>query len=240
MEFPSPLTRARLLRRYKRFLSDMVLENGTEIVAHCPNPGAMTGLDAADAKVWISPATNPKRKLAWTWELTEVDDGAGPALVGINAARANKIAEEALESSAIAELSGYDTLRREVAYGTNSRVDFLLESPGRPPAYVEVKNVHLCRQTGLAEFPDCPTARGTKHLGELAKVAQSGARAVMLYVIQRPDTKKFRLAADIDPKYTAAFAQAKDANVETLCYDCDVTTTGVTLRQQIKMEDVKS
>lgn len=237
MDFPTPLTRAHLLRRYKRFLSDMVLEDGTEITAHCPNPGAMTGLDQAGATVWLSKSDNPKRKLAWSWELTQVDDGAGLALVGIHAARANAVAAEALAADVVSELRGYENHRREVPYGNRSRVDFVLETPGRPPAYVEVKNVHLCRRTGLAEFPDCPTARGAKHLDELARVAQDGARAVMLYVVQRPDTQGFRYAADIDPRYWKAALGAKAAGVETLCYDCDVTTRGVTLRKRLKIED---
>lgn len=237
MDFPTPLTRARLVRRYKRFLSDMILGDGTEIVAHCPNPGAMTGLDMAGATVWLSRSDNPKRKLAWSWELAQVDDGAGPVLVGIHAARANAIAAEALAADAIPELAGYGTHRREVPYGTKSRIDFVLEGPGRPPAYVEVKNVHLCRRTGMAEFPDCPTARGARHLQELAVVARSGARAVLLYVVQRPDTNVFRVAADIDPRYWAAFLAANAAGVETLCYDCDVSTSGVNLRRRLEMED---
>jgi len=237
MDFPTPLIRAHLLRRYKRFLSDMTLHDGTQITAHCPNPGAMTGLDQAGATVWLSRSNNPKRKLAWSWELTQVDDGAGLTLVGIHAARANAVAAEALAAGTVSELQGYQNHRREVPYGTGSRVDFVLQSPDRPPAYVEVKNVHLCRQTGLAEFPDCPTARGAKHLNELAKIAQSGARAVLLYVVQRADTGAFRLAADIDPRYWAAFLASKAAGVETLCYDCTVTTSGVTLRRRLRIED---
>lgn len=236
MEFPSSLTRATLVRRYKRFLSDMVLDDGTEVTAHCPNPGAMTGLAEPGMTVWLSKSQNPKRKLAWSWELTEVDDGADPALVGIYASRANAITGEALVNGTIPELCGYATQRPEVRYGDRSRVDFLLETPGEPPAYVEVKNVHLCRQAGFAEFPDCPTARGAKHLGELAKMVAGGARAVMLYVVQRPDTTRFALAKDIDPKYARAFEAALAAGVETLCYDCDVTTRSVTLRRRLATE----
>lgn len=233
MEFPTPLTRARLERRYKRFLSDMTLADGSEVVAHCPNPGAMTGLAEPGMTVWVSKSTNPKRKLGWTWELTEVDDGNGPAMVGIHASRANGIVGEALKTGAIAELSGYESIRSEVKYGENSRIDFLLESQGQPPAYVEIKNVHLCRQPYLAEFPDCPTARGAKHLGELANMVRQGARAVMLYVVQRPDNTSFRLASDIDPTYAKAFAAASEAGVESLCYDCDVDTENVKLRHRL-------
>jgi sugar fermentation stimulation protein A len=222
MRFPQPLTRATLRRRYKRFLADLELADGSLVTGHCANSGAMMGLAAPGAEVWLMASTTPGRKLAWSWELERVGDH----LVGINTARPNHLAAEAIAAGAIPELAGYSTMRREVAYGENSRVDLLLEAPGRPICYVEVKNVHLKR--GLtAEFPDCVTARGTKHLGELARKVADGCRAVMLYVVQRGDCDGFRIAADLDPAYDRALVAARAAGVETLCYACAVTLDGI-------------
>ena len=238
MDLPFPLVRGRLQKRYKRFLADVTLDDGQSVTAHCANPGSMLGLAAPGARVWLSRSTNPKRKLAWSWELVEIDMGDGPVLVGIHSSAANRIAGEALAAGAIPELTGYQTIRPEVAYGTGSRVDFVLQSPDRRTAYVEVKNVHLSRQPGLGEFPDSVTARGTKHLGELAKVAAGGKRAVMLYIIQRGDNRSFRLANDIDPAYAMAYQVARQAGVEMLCYDCQVTTSAITLRRAIPIEAI--
>jgi len=232
MKLADDLCRARLIRRYKRFLADVELA-GRQVTVHCPNPGAMTGLAEPGAAVWLAPARAPGRKLAYGWELTELDSGEAPVHVGINAARANAIAGEAIGGGAIAELRGYQGLRREVAYGKSSRVDFLLEGPGRPPAYVEVKNVHLMRQPGLAEFPDSVTARGARHLAELSAMARGGARAVMLYVVQRPDAERFALAGDIDPAYHVAHIDARAAGVEAICYDCQVTPERIVLRRAL-------
>ena len=222
MNFPLPLRRATLIRRYKRFLSDHRFEDGSTVTAHVANPGAMTGLIEDELETWLSPAANPKRKLPYSWEMVRI----GRGLVGVNASRPNALAEEAIEAGAIPPLAGYETLRREVAYGERSRVDFLLEAADKPPCYVEVKNVHLKRGPAAA-FPDSVTARGTKHLRELAAVAEGGARAVMLYVVQREDCDRFTLAADIDPAYAAAFTQARAAGVEALAYACRLSTDGI-------------
>jgi len=222
MRFPRPLLRGTLLRRYKRFLADVRLADGTVTTAHCANPGSMLGLNQAGAEVWLLAQADPRRKLAWSWEL--VRDGAH--LVGINGAAANRLAAEAIAAGRVPELRGYATLKREVRYGRASRVDLLLEGPGRPICYVEVKNVHLRRQ-GFAEFPDSVTARGAKHLSELGAMAAAGHRAVMLYVVQRADCQGFRLAADIDPVYAIAFAEARAAGVEALCYYCRVDPGGI-------------
>ena len=222
MRFPLPLRRATLLTRYKRFLSDHRFEDGSTVTAHVANPGAMTGLVDEGLETWLSPAANPKRKLSFSWELVRIGQG----LVGVNTGWPNRLAAEAIEAGAIPPLAGYDTIRREVAYGTRSRVDLLLETPDRPPCYVEVKNVHLKRGPA-AEFPDSVTARGTKHLRELAAVAQGGARAVMLYIVQREDCDSFTLAADIDPAYAAAFAEAHTSGVEALAYACRLSTDGI-------------
>ncbi len=222
MHFQEPLIAGTLQKRYKRFLSDIQLADGSTIIAHCPNPGAMTGLSAPGTPVWVSPARNPARKLKYTWELLRVDD----AFVGINTQHPNALVEEAIVNNRIPELSGYAGLKREVKYGQNSRVDLLLTDPARPPCYVEVKNVHL-RRTGPAEFPDSVTQRGAKHMRELANVVAEGCRAVVLFVVQRTDCDTFSVAADIDPAYAAAFDAARGGGVEALCYRCEISLQGI-------------
>ena len=229
MRFPLPLRRATLLTRYKRFLSDHRFEDGSTVTAHVANPGAMTGLVDEGLETWLSPAANPKRKLPFSWEMVRIGQG----LVGVNTGWPNRLAADAIEAGAIPPLAGYDTIRREVAYGTRSRVDLLLEAPDRPPCYVEVKNVHLKRGPA-AEFPDSVTARGTKHLRELAAVAGSGARAAMLYIVQREDCDSFTLAADIDPTYAAAFAEARTSGVEALVYACRLSTDGIVVDRPLR------
>jgi sugar fermentation stimulation protein A len=224
MKFPSPLIRGTLLRRYKRFLSDIELDSGEEIIAHCANPGSMMGLAEPGSEVWLSPNTNPKAKLDWRWELVRTGKGD---LVCINTAHPNRVGEEAIGAGAIPELAGYASLRREVKYGQNSRIDILLEDEARPPCYVEIKSVTLRRperdHPTAAEFPDAVTKRGAKHLVELTDMAENGSRAVMLYLVQRGDCDHFRVAADIDPVYAAAMAEARNRGVEALCYACDIT-----------------
>lgn len=224
MRFSEPLIPARLIRRYKRFLADVALENGEETTVHCPNPGSMLGLDDEGSKIWLSRSANPKRKLPLTFEIIDVAGG----LVGINTMYPNRLVEEAIKGDVIPELTGYDNLRREVAYDEGSRIDFLLESEGRAPCFVEVKNVHLKRDRE-AEFPDCVTKRGTKHLGALERQVASGARAVTAYVVQRTDCSAFSLADDIDPGYAAAFAKARDGGVEMLCHRCDISLDEIKL-----------
>ena len=227
MRFPAPLIPATLVRRYKRFLADVVLPSGEEITVHVANPGAMLGLNAAGARVWLSKSANASRKLAYSWELIEVDFGSSLELVGVNTGHPNAIVAEAIAAGALPALAGYASTRREVKYGRNSRVDFLLEHPERPPCYVEVKNVHMMRQPGLAEFPDAVTARGTKHLGELSEMAAAGKRAVMLFLIQIGSASRFTLAADIDPVYAKAFALARAAGVEAIAYRCAISADGI-------------
>ena len=229
MKFDKPLISGHLIQRYKRFLADVELEDGTLITAHCANPGSMLGLKDPGSKVWLSKSDNPKRKLAYSWELLELSD----AMIGINTGHPNRIVEEAILASQIPELADYQTLRREVKYGKNSRIDLLLQDDAKPDCYVEVKNAHLLRQTGLAEFPDSVTARGAKHLAELSDMVKQGHRAVMFYLIQRTDADKFALAADIDPNYAEAFQQAKDAGVEAIAYICDITTEKITISRPL-------
>ena len=227
MRFQKPLIPARLLRRYKRFLADVELPTGEQLTVHIANPGAMTGLAQPGVAVWLSKSDNPARKLAHSWELVEVDLGGGAELVGVNTAHPNLIVAEAFAEGLIPELRGYQSIRREVRYGRKSRVDFLLESRERPPCYVEVKNVHLMRRPGVAEFPDAVTARGARHLDELAAMVAAGSRAVMLYLVQIPSANSFTLARDIDPVYAAAFERARRAGVEAVAYRCAVACDAI-------------
>ncbi len=233
MEFPQPLSHGRLVSRYKRFFADVVLDDGTPVTAHCPNPGAMLGLNTPGLGCWLSRSDDPKRKLAHTLELVEADGG----LVGINTLHPNRIVAEALASDAIPELTGYAAHRREVRYGRNSRVDFLLEHPDRPPCWLEVKNVHLRREGPLAEFPDCVAARSLKHLRELSAMVAEGHRAVMLFVIQRTDCHLFAACADLDPAYAAGLARAAAEGVEVLAYRCGISAKAVALADRIPWRD---
>lgn len=218
-----------LLQRYKRFLADIDLGDRA-ITAHCANPGSMTGLKSPGMKVYVSEASNPKRKLKYDFQMVELETGA---LVGVNTALPNKLVEEAVNTDCIAELTGYETLRREVKYGTGSRIDFLLQSPGRRDCYVEVKSVTLSRETCLAEFPDSVTVRGAKHLDELAIMAQSGARAVMLFLMQRDDCDRFAVAGDIDPHYLARFEAATAAGVDVLVYRCEMSPEEIIVGERV-------
>ncbi|RAK62506.1 DNA/RNA nuclease SfsA [Phenylobacterium kunshanense] len=233
MDFPQPLVRGVLVRRYKRFFADVVLDDGTEVTAHCPNPGAMLGLNTPGLPAWLSKSDDPKRKLAHTLELVEADGG----LVGINTLHPNRIVAEALAAGAIPEVAGYATHRREVRYGANSRVDFLLEHPDRAPCWLEVKNCHLRRAGTLAEFPDCVAARSLKHLRELTAMVEAGERAVMLFVIQRTDCDVFAACAELDPAYARGLEQAAADGVEVLAYRCAITPERVTLADRIPWRD---
>ncbi len=224
MRFATPLVPARLIRRYMRFLSDVELESGEVVKAHCPNPGSMMGLKDEGTKVWLEGNDDPKKKLDWGWRLVELP----AAFVGIDTGAANRIVAEGL-ADGIDGLDGYDTIRPEVKYREKSRVDFLLSGEGRRDCYLEVKSVTLSRQTGLAEFPDSVTARGAKHLGDLAAMVEQGHRAVLLFLVQRTDCTRVTLAADLDPTYAAAFKTAMDADVEVMCFDCAISPEEITL-----------
>lgn len=223
MQFPDPLLRGRLIRRYKRFLADIELDSGETVTAHCANPGSMMGLAEPGLEAWLSPARNPARKLRYSWEMVATPEG----LVGINTALPNKLVEEAISAGRIPELMGYADMRREVPYGKNSRIDLLLTGGNGPTCHVEVKSVTLRRRAtddgGLAEFPDSVTARGTKHLVELTDIVRNGGRAAMLFLVQRQDCTRFAIAEDIDPAYGAALGQARKAGVEMLCYTCTLS-----------------
>lgn len=231
MQFSEQLIKGVLLRRYKRFLADMQLEDGREVTAHCANPGAMLGLLEPGGAVWLSKAPEGSaRKLRYSWEIVE----AGGTLIGVNTALPNLLVAEALQNKLIPELAGYETVRREVKYGSNSRVDFLLESPGHPPCYLEVKNVHL-KRGNRAEFPDCITARGAKHLAELGEMAKNGARAVLLYVVQRSDCSGFAIAEDLDLFYAQSAREACINGVKSICCQCNVQTSGIKISTRLRI-----
>lgn len=229
MQLPTPLLRGTLIQRYKRFLTDIKLESGELITAHCANPGAMIGLNMPGLPVFVSTSDNPKRKLKFSLELVELETG----LVGINTNYPNKIVGEALADRKIAELDEYAEFKPEVKYGENSRVDFLITHNNEQLTYLEVKNVHLARKTPFAEFPDCETDRGVKHLRELANMVKAGHRAINLYLVQRTDCESFQFAGDLAPKYAAAAIEAHEAGVEFLCYTCDITQERIDLTNRL-------
>jgi len=229
MDFPQPLTRGRLAQRYKRFFADVALDDGSEITAHCPNPGAMLGLNAPGQVCWLSRSDDPKRKLAHTLEIVEAD--GSPTVV--NTLLPNRLVAEALAAGAIPELSGYGVHRREVKYGAASRVDFLLEGPDRPAAWVEVKGVTLHRGGGLAEWPDCVSARGARHMAELGEMTRLGDRAVVLFVVLRADCDRFELARDLDPAFAAAFDRVRASGVEALVYGCEVSPRRIVVGRRL-------
>lgn len=230
MRFKSPLERGTLIRRYKRFLADVALADGTETTIHVPNPGAMLGLTAPGLPVWMSRSPDPKRKLPLTLEMVELPE---VGLVGVNTMNPNRIGETAVAEDRIAELTGYPILRREVRYDQNSRIDILLQGDAggltRPSAWVEIKNVHFSRSPGLAEFPDCRTERAVKHLKALEGVVDAGDRAVMLFIVQRMDCTAFTTADDIDKAYGPALREAASHGVEVLCYSCHLTPEAIRL-----------
>ena len=211
------LTHGKLIKRYKRFLADIILESGEEITAHVPNSGAMTSCIKPDCDVLVSFHDDVKRKLKYTLELTKIDEN----LICTNTNIANKIAVEAINNGVIKELKGYDSLKTEQKYGQNSRIDILLENEDKK-CFVEVKSVSLRLSDDFLAFPDAVTSRGTKHLKELEEMVKQGHRAVMLYVIQRTDDLPFKLACQIDKKYCEAFNEVTKNGVEVLVYQSSI------------------
>lgn len=228
MTFAEPLIPARLTRRYKRFLADCIPETGPsagqEITAHVANPGSMLGLAEPGMRVWLEPNDDPKRKLKFAWRLVDHENGH---FTGVDTGVPNRLIKAALMAHQIEGLPPYDLVRPEVKYGTGSRIDFLLS--GAQDTYVEVKSITLSRQPGLAEFPDSVTARGAKHLGELALMAEAGHGAVLLFVVQRSDCSAVTLADDLDPAYARAFADAQARGVQVLVLGCALAPSGITL-----------
>lgn len=231
MKYETPLIPGTLLRRYKRFLSDIQLEDGREVVAHCANPGAMTGLATPGTRVWVEPNDDPKRKLKFSWKLCELEGG----FANIDTSSANKLVAEALAMEAIPELAAYGGVRAEVKYGEKSRVDFLLSEAGLPDLYLEVKSVTLMREARLAEFPDTVTTRGAKHLAELGDMVRAGHRAVLFFVVNRTDCREVCVARDIDPAYAEAFERAVEAGVEVVAYDAEIGPLEIRLRRRCEV-----
>lgn len=236
MKFAKPLEVATLIRRYKRFLADVILEDGTETTVHCPNPGAMLGVAPEGARCWLSRSENKARRLPLTLEIVECPGPNGSALVGINTNTPNKLAEEAIRAGIIKELSPDIPFQREVRYGSEkSRIDILMDSD--PLTWVEVKNCHLLRRVDrVTEFPDCVTTRGLKHLRELTGQVELGDRAVLLFVVQRSDAVAIAPADDLDPAYGQGLREAAAAGVEILAYDCDVTPEHITVCKSIPVQ----
>jgi sugar fermentation stimulation protein A len=233
MQFP-PLIHGKLIKRYKRFLADIILDNGEEITAHVPNSGAMTSCIKDNCDVWVSFHDNPKRKLKYTLELTKPQDH----LVCTNTGVANKIGVEAIESGVISELQGYKSLKTEQKYGKNSRIDILLENE-HEKCFVEIKSVSLKLDDTLA-FPDAVTTRGAKHLQELSDMVEEGHRAVMLYIVQRTEQLPFRLAHEVDTKYIEAFQEAQKKGVEVLIYQSDISLENIQIKNKIDADNIIS
>lgn len=221
----------RLLRRYKRFIADVELEDGRIVQAHCPNSGSMKTCLGEGWPVMLSDSNNPKRKLRYTWEMVH----NGRCWIGINTHLANAIVAEAIEREKIPELAGYGQLRREVRYGQNSRVDILLTG-NKHTCYVEVKNVTLVEEDGFYKFPDSVTVRGLKHLDELAAMVKEGHRAVMLFLIQRSDGTSFKPAQEIDPAYSARLSEVAGQGVEIMPYLAEVTPQQIEIKHKIPYE----
>ncbi len=226
MRFQTPLEPAVLIRRYKRFLADIRLHDGTEAVAHCANPGSMMGLAEAGMRIWVERNDDPKKKLRYGWRLVEHADGQ---FTGVDTSVPNRALREALMARQLAPFAPFDEILPEQKYGQNSRIDFLLRKADEADLYLEVKSVTLSRHAGLAEFPDSVTKRGAKHLEELCEMRRQGHRAAMLYLVQRTDCTRTGLAADIDPAYAAAYARARAAGVEAYAYACNITPQEITI-----------
>lgn len=226
MQFDQILRTGTLLRRYKRFLADVELDDGTRLTAACPNTGSMLGCCTPGSRVWLSASDSPTRKYRHTWELVEV----GGVLVGINTMLPNRLVREAIAQGVITELDGYSSVRGEVPFGAErSRIDLLLQDPARADCYVEVKNVTAAVAQGIALFPDAVSARGAKHLRELMRLIADGRRAVLVYCVQRGDVSEVRPADAIDPLYGRTLREALAAGVEVLAYRAQITSEAINL-----------
>lgn len=219
MIFDPPLAQATLVQRYKRFLFDAILPDGTAMTGSCPNTGSMRGLTTPGSRIWMSEHDSPTRKYRHRLEIVEADG----TMVGINTGLPNRLAEEAIRLELVSDLHTYPRFAREQKYGRNSRIDILLSDPERGLAYVEVKNVHFSRERGLAEFPDSPTARGAKHLDELGDMVEAGNRAIMVYLVQRDDCDRLSVCREFDPAYAKAFDRAMMRGVEAYAVKCQIS-----------------
>lgn len=233
MEFPTPLIEGRLLKRYKRFLADIELPSGEVVVAHCPNTGSMKRCQQENARVWLSKSDNPKRKLAYTWELVEVDE---QYLACINTGYPNKLVGEAIANGVVEELTGYAEQKAEVKYGEKSRIDWLLTGDDGQKCYVEVKNVTLLEEDGIGYFPDAVTDRGRKHLYELANMVAEGHRAVMFFCVSHMGIDSVTPAVHIDKKYAQACMEVIEKGVEVIAYQVEIDTKGMTVARSVPVK----
>lgn len=231
MKFDLPTHTGVIHKRYKRFMSDIELANGEQVVAHVPNTGSMKTCWAPNWKVLVTKSDDPKRKLKYTLQMTH----NGNSWIGVNTSLTNKLVQEALENNVVNELTGYQKIKPEQKV-LDSRIDFFLSEGVDKDAYVEVKNVTLLGQNGVALFPDSVSTRGQKHLKDLTELVKSGHRAVMLYVVNREDVDTFSPADDIDPKYGELLRLASHAGVEILAYQCSLSETEVKLTKALKVK----
>lgn len=222
-----PLVAGTLIKRYKRFLADVTLDNGEMVTVHCPNSGSMKGCAVPGSRVYLSRSPHPERTYPLGWELVQADG----FWAGINTGLPNKLVREAIEAGTVGELQGYDTIRPEVPYGEHSRIDLLLEGiTGR--CFVEVKNVTLV-ENGRALFPDAVTIRGQKHLKELIRVVSEGDRGVIFFTVQRGDGHSVSPADMIDPEYGRLLRLALESGVEALAYRALVTPEEIRLTERL-------
>lgn len=229
MQFEN-LIEGRLIKRYKRFLADVVLSDGREVTIHCPNTGSMKNCADPDSRVWVHDSGNPKRKYPLGWELVEVE---GQYFACINTGRANKLIREGIEQGVIAQLQGYSDIRQEVKYGENSRIDLLLEDEEKGRVWVEVKNVTLLESDNWGSFPDAVTKRGAKHLQELMSMVEQGDRAVMLFCVPHTGIQQVRPADQIDPEYGRLLREAIEAGVEVIAYAADISPEQISIQREI-------
>jgi len=220
----------KLIKRYKRFLADVQLEDGQEVTAHCPNTGSMKNCAEPGSRVWLKDSRNPKRKYPLGWELVEVEDRY---LASINTGRANALIKEAIENGVISQLQGYSEIRREVKYGENSRIDLLLKGDGKPQVWVEIKNVTLLEDDGWGSFPDAVTTRGAKHLKELMHKVEQGDRAAMVFCVPHTGIQKVRPADQIDPEYGRLLREANAAGVEVMAYATSIDEQSIIIDKEL-------
>ena len=234
MEFSKSIICGTLVKRYKRFLADVLLEDGSLVTVHCPNTGAMTGCAEPGFQVWLCPSTNPKRKLQFTWEVA-IDDDLNK--IGVNTLNANRIIDEALRAEKISEVSSFSHIQKEVQYGSEkSRIDFLLSDIDGKELYVEVKSVTLL-EDGVGKFPDTPTARGQKHLRELTQIAQRGKNAALIFCVQHTGIKKVEIAEGIDKNYYELMQVAIEAGVNIYAYSTNICKRGIVLSNALPFND---
>jgi sugar fermentation stimulation protein A len=223
-----PLLSGTLIRRYKRFLADVVLESGETVTAHCPNSGSMQACAQPGRPVYVSHHDDPRRKLKYTWQIIDMPT----SLVGVNTQVPNRLVQLAVTGGRVPELAGYRNVRREVKTGRHTRLDLLLEEPGRRSCFVEIKNCTLVTD-GDACFPDAVTTRGLKHLKELQKLSSEGSRSVIFYLVQRMDAEVFHPADHIDAAYGRELRRAVERGVEMLVYDVAIDFEKIRIRRPV-------